>query len=83
VRPEFRDDSHYPTFLHDGRATSIEEAILRHSGEAAYAKYRFLTSSHGLKAEDSLPEGHGFRAEYLMKLGPRAREAVLHWLETL
>jgi len=50
---------HYPTFLHDGRATSIEEAILWHSGEAAYAKYRF------------------------MKLGPRAREAVLRWLETL
>jgi CxxC motif-containing protein (DUF1111 family) len=49
----------YPTFLHDGRATSIEEAILWHSGEAAYAKYQF------------------------MKLGPRAREALLHWLETL
>jgi CxxC motif-containing protein (DUF1111 family) len=32
----------YPTFLHDGRATSTEEAILWHSGEAAYAKYRFM-----------------------------------------
>jgi CxxC motif-containing protein (DUF1111 family) len=32
----------YPTFLHDGRATSIEEAILWHSGEAAYSKYRFM-----------------------------------------
>jgi len=32
----------YPTFLHDGRATSIEEAILWHSGEAAYAKYQFM-----------------------------------------
>jgi CxxC motif-containing protein (DUF1111 family) len=49
----------YPTFLHDGRATSIEEAVLWHSGEAAYSKYRF------------------------MKLGPRARGALLHWLETL
>jgi len=49
----------FPTFLHDGRATSIEEAILWHSGEAAYAKYQF------------------------MKLGPRARQAVLRWLETL
>jgi CxxC motif-containing protein (DUF1111 family) len=49
----------FPTFLHDGRATSIEEAILWHSGEAAYAKYQF------------------------MKLGPRAREALLRWLETL
>jgi CxxC motif-containing protein (DUF1111 family) len=49
----------YPTFLHDGRATSIEEAILWHSGEAAYSKYKF------------------------MKLGPRAREALLRWLATL
>ena len=49
----------YPTFLHDGRATSIEEAILWHSGEAAYAKYRFV------------------------KLGPRARDSLLRWLETL
>ena len=49
----------HPTFLHDGRATSIEEAILWHSGEASYSKYQF------------------------MKLGPRAREALLHWLETL
>jgi CxxC motif-containing protein (DUF1111 family) len=32
----------YPTFLHDGRATSIEEAILWHSGEAAYSKYKFM-----------------------------------------
>jgi CxxC motif-containing protein (DUF1111 family) len=32
----------FPTFLHDGRATSIEEAILWHSGEAAYAKYQFM-----------------------------------------
>lgn len=33
-------DSH-PTFLHDGRARSIEEAILWHGGEAAYAKRKF------------------------------------------
>jgi CxxC motif-containing protein (DUF1111 family) len=32
----------YPTFLHDGRATSTEEAILWHAGEAAYARYRFM-----------------------------------------
>ena len=49
----------HPTFLHDGRATSIEEAILWHSGEAVYVKYQF------------------------MKLGPRARGALLRWLETL
>jgi CxxC motif-containing protein (DUF1111 family) len=31
----------YPTFLHDGRARSIEEAILWHSGEAARAERNF------------------------------------------
>jgi CxxC motif-containing protein (DUF1111 family) len=36
-----KEESH-PTFLHDGRATSIEEAILWHSGEASYAKYQFM-----------------------------------------
>ena len=36
-----KEESH-PTFLHDGRATSIEEAILWHSGEAGYAKYQFM-----------------------------------------
>jgi CxxC motif-containing protein (DUF1111 family) len=30
-----------PTFLHDGRARSAEEAILWHSGEAAPARHRF------------------------------------------
>jgi len=49
----------HPTFLHDGRARSTEEAILWHSGEAAHAKGQF------------------------MKLGPRAREALLRWIETL
>jgi CxxC motif-containing protein (DUF1111 family) len=49
----------HPTFLHDGRARSAEEAILWHSGEAAHAKRGFLD------------------------LGPRARDALLHWLETL
>jgi CxxC motif-containing protein (DUF1111 family) len=49
----------HPTFLHDGRARSAEEAILWHAGEAARAKRNF------------------------MNLGPRAREALLHWLETL
>ncbi len=49
----------HPTFLHDGRARSAEEAILWHSGEAAREKRNF------------------------MNLGPRAREALLRWLETL
>jgi CxxC motif-containing protein (DUF1111 family) len=49
----------HPTFLHDGRARSAEEAILWHSGEAAHAKRRFID------------------------LGPRARESLLRWLETL
>ncbi|HWJ34635.1 MAG TPA: di-heme oxidoredictase family protein [Steroidobacteraceae bacterium] len=31
-----------PTFLHDGRARSIEEAILWHDGEAATARQRFV-----------------------------------------
>jgi len=48
----------HPTFLHDGRARSAEEAILWHSGEAAHAKRRFVD------------------------LGPRARDALLRWLET-
>jgi CxxC motif-containing protein (DUF1111 family) len=38
----YRVKESFPTFLHDGRATSIEEAILWHSGEAAYAKYQFM-----------------------------------------
>lgn len=49
----------YPTFLHDGRARSIEEAILWHLGEATRARSAFLN------------------------LGPRSREALLRWLETL
>ena len=49
----------HPTFLHDGRARSAEEAILWHSGEAARAKRRFID------------------------LGPRARESLLRWLDTL
>lgn len=32
-----------PTYLHDGRARSIEEAILWHDGEAAIAKENFLS----------------------------------------
>jgi CxxC motif-containing protein (DUF1111 family) len=31
----------FPTFLHDGRARSVEEAILWHDGEAAGARDRF------------------------------------------
>jgi CxxC motif-containing protein (DUF1111 family) len=30
-----------PTFLHDGRARSIEEAILWHDGEGEAARHRF------------------------------------------
>jgi CxxC motif-containing protein (DUF1111 family) len=36
-----KEESH-PTFLHDGRAVSTEEAILWHSGEAAYARHKFM-----------------------------------------
>lgn len=32
----------HPTYLHDGRARSSEEAILWHSGEAARAKHNFV-----------------------------------------
>lgn len=32
---------HFPTFLHDGRARSAEEAILWHDGEATGARERF------------------------------------------
>ena len=53
-----KTDSH-PTFLHDGRARSIEEAILWHSGEAAQSRYKFT------------------------RLGPRARERLQRWLDTL
>jgi CxxC motif-containing protein (DUF1111 family) len=31
----------FPTFLHDGRARSVEEAILWHDGEAASARKKF------------------------------------------
>lgn len=48
-----------PTFLHDGRARTAEEAILWHSGEAARERREFTN------------------------LGPRSREALLRWLETL
>jgi CxxC motif-containing protein (DUF1111 family) len=33
----------HPTFLHDGRARSAEEAILWHSGEAAPTRQTFVT----------------------------------------
>ena len=36
-----KTESH-PTFLHDGRARSAEEAILWHSGEAAPARHKFI-----------------------------------------
>jgi CxxC motif-containing protein (DUF1111 family) len=49
----------HPTFLHDGRARSAEEAVLWHAGEAAPARRKFVN------------------------LGPRSRQALLRWLETL
>jgi CxxC motif-containing protein (DUF1111 family) len=42
----------HPTFLHDGRARSAEEAILWHSGEAALATRRF--SDLGPSARNAL-----------------------------
>jgi CxxC motif-containing protein (DUF1111 family) len=36
---------HSPTFLHDGRAQTLAEAILWHGGEAAAARRRFTESS--------------------------------------
>jgi CxxC motif-containing protein (DUF1111 family) len=48
-----------PAFMHDARASTLEEAILWHSGEASLAKRRFMT------------------------LGPRARTAMLQFLESL
>jgi CxxC motif-containing protein (DUF1111 family) len=35
----------FPTFLHDGRARSVAEAIIWHGGEAALAKARFLVAT--------------------------------------
>ena len=37
-------------FLHDGRATSIEEAIRLHGGEAAFARDRFAALPSGDRA---------------------------------
>jgi CxxC motif-containing protein (DUF1111 family) len=42
----------HPTFLHDGRARSVEEAILWHGGEASYAKRKF--ANLGPRARDTL-----------------------------
>ena len=39
------------TFLHDGRAKDIEEAILWHGGEAAEAKARFVEASETQRAD--------------------------------
>jgi CxxC motif-containing protein (DUF1111 family) len=33
----------HPTFLHDGRARTLEEAVLWHSGEAAKARHEFVS----------------------------------------
>jgi CxxC motif-containing protein (DUF1111 family) len=40
-----------PTFLHDGRARSVEEAVLWHDGEAAGVRSRFEHLSRGRRAE--------------------------------
>ncbi len=42
----------HPTFLHDGRARTIEEAILWHGGEASYAKRKF--ENLGPRAREAL-----------------------------
>lgn len=39
------------TYLHDGRARSVQEAILWHDGEAAHARDNFLTLSASDRAE--------------------------------
>jgi CxxC motif-containing protein (DUF1111 family) len=41
-----------PTFMHDGRARSTEEAVLWHSGEASSARFRF--EKLGPNARDAL-----------------------------
>jgi CxxC motif-containing protein (DUF1111 family) len=38
-----------PPYLHDGSATTIEEAILRHGGEAARARRLFKALSRSEK----------------------------------
>ncbi|HTV80788.1 MAG TPA: di-heme oxidoredictase family protein [Steroidobacteraceae bacterium] len=40
-----------PTFLHDGRARSVEEAVLWHDGEAAVVRARFEHLSAARRAE--------------------------------
>ncbi len=40
-----------PTFLHDGRARSIEEAILWHAGEADTARHNFVQMSAGQRRQ--------------------------------
>jgi CxxC motif-containing protein (DUF1111 family) len=34
-----------PTFLHDGRAKTIQDAILEHSGQGSYSRARFMRLS--------------------------------------
>jgi CxxC motif-containing protein (DUF1111 family) len=33
----------YPTFMHDGRARNLEEAVLWHYGEAGRSRFRFMS----------------------------------------
>jgi CxxC motif-containing protein (DUF1111 family) len=40
-----RPEEGEPKFLHDGRARSIEEAILLHAGEATHSRERFQALS--------------------------------------
>ncbi|MFT4045933.1 MAG: di-heme oxidoredictase family protein [Solimonas sp.] len=40
-----------PAYLHDGRAVSLEEAVLWHDGEAAAARVRFLRFSAACRAD--------------------------------
>ena len=40
----FQVVNHHTRYLHDGRARSLEEAILWHGGEAEMCKTRFMES---------------------------------------
>lgn len=45
------DENVTPTFMHDGRARTLEEAILWHDGEAAAARYNFMNLSAADRAK--------------------------------
>jgi CxxC motif-containing protein (DUF1111 family) len=43
--------SHFPPYLHDGRAATLEDAILQHGGEALAARTAFAALSAGDQAD--------------------------------